>query len=170
MKKSFYYLLLLPLFLFTFVSCVDRDDNAYQNTDTIGVVYELQSVSFQLNNSNEYVISREFQNPIYNGDVILIYRKSGTTSNGSPVWQQIPRTLYVPQGELDYDFDFSRYDILITAGGNYDIATTPEFLTGQTFRVVVVPASATGSTKMDYSNYENVINQFNLKNAKVVNL
>lgn len=169
MKKSFYYLLVLPLLIMSLVSCVDRND--IQDDDTISVVYEIQNVNFDYDNVKGYTISRSFQNPIYNGDVILIFRKSGTTNNGAPVWQSIPRTLYLNQiGELDYDYDFSKYDILITAGGNYDISTTPEFINGQTFRVVVVPASATGSTKIDYTNYENVINYFNLKNAKIEKL
>ncbi len=100
---------------------------------------------------------------------MLIYRKAGTASDGSAVWQSIPRTLYLDNGdELDYDFDFTRNDIMIYANGNYDISTTPEFINNQTFRVVLVPASASSrNANVDYSNYESVIKYFNIDDSKV---
>lgn len=166
MKKYFYFLL-LPLLLLT-VSCETDDGGDY---DTISTVYQLNNVDFTYDSSTEYyTISREFSTSLYDGDVVLIYRMSDTTTNNSPIWQQIPVTLYLDEGELDYGFDFSKYDILIKAGGNYDLSTTSDYITGQTFRVIVVPASATGSTKIDYSDYNAVINHFNLQNATITSL
>jgi hypothetical protein len=100
--------------------------------------------------------------------VILIYRKSGTTSNNSNVWQSIPRTLYLPQGELDYDFDFSREDFTIYAGGTYDLTFTPSYITNQTFRIVIVPGYfSKGSSSIDFSDYNAVIKAYNIDDSKV---
>lgn len=165
MIKKYFYFLLLPLLLFT-VSCDNREDK-----DTISTVYELRNVNFVYDSAKEYYkISREFTTPLYDGDVVLIYRMSGITTNNSPIWQQIPVTLYLNEGELDYGFDFSKYDILIKAGGNYDLSTTSTYLNEQIFRVIIVPGSAMGTTKINYSDYYTVINHFNLQNATITSL
>ncbi|PIE50856.1 MAG: hypothetical protein CSA38_01040 [Flavobacteriales bacterium] len=169
MRKNWYLLLLG--FLFLSVSCiVDRDRDSYIDNDTIATVYDLRNINFTYTNSDGWTIYKEFLNPLVGSDMLLIYRMSDTTNNGSPVWQQIPRTLYLSQGELDYDFDFSRDDIRIMAGGNYDISTTPAFLENQTFRIVIVPGSTTGTSRMDFSDYEAVAEHFNLKNVKIQQL
>lgn len=91
----------------------------------------------------------------------------------TPVWQLIPRTLYLQQGELDYDFDFSKEDFTIYAGGTYDLSLTPGYLTNQTFRIVIVPGyfSNRMANPVDYSDYNAVIKAFNIndKNVKVLN-
>jgi hypothetical protein len=43
-----------------------------------------------------------------------------------------PRTLFLTEGELDYDFDFSE-DFTIYAGGTYDLSATPQYIDNQTF-------------------------------------
>lgn len=111
------------------LSCDTRDEIINNpDSDTFSVVIDLKNVNFQ-NTGSGYFISRTFQNTLYDSDVVLIYRQDGTTSTGSPVWQLIPRTLYLTQGELDYDFDFSKFDIKIYADGTYDLALTPNSLT-----------------------------------------
>ncbi|PKP14639.1 MAG: hypothetical protein CVU07_13840, partial [Bacteroidetes bacterium HGW-Bacteroidetes-23] len=100
-----------------------------------------------------------------NSDVILIYRMDGTINSSTPIWQQIPRTLYLNQGELDYDFDFSRVDFTIYADGTYDLETTPQYLDNQTFRIVIIPGYFSG--RMDYSDYNQVMLANGLTEADV---
>jgi len=102
-------------------------------------VFELRNVNFTLDVNNEYTIYRQLNPVILLSDNILIYRLSGTINPQTPIWQLIPRTLYLPQGELDYDFDFSLQDFTIYAGGTYNLATTPSYLNSQTFRIVIIP-------------------------------
>ena len=87
-------------------SCTVNDNNSVDN-DTISEVFELRNVNFTYNSVDGYVIYRSLNPVIYDSDNILIYRMSGTIDANTPIWQQIPRTLYLPQGELDYDFDLS---------------------------------------------------------------
>jgi len=102
---------------------------------------------------------------LFPGDVILIYRLSGTINSTTPIWQPIPRTLFLTQGELDYDFDFSQEDFTIYAGGTYNLATTPEYLNNQTFRIVIVPGDLVSS--LNTNNYLDVINALNIKESQV---
>lgn len=167
MKKLFSFFM-IALLGFLVVSCTtDSRDNSTDN-DTYPLVYDL-TANFQ-NTNGKYVISKTF-NPIPSTDVILVYRKSGV-DGANPVWQQIPRTLFLPEGELDYDFDFTRQDFAIYAGGNIDIAAQSaafknSYINNQTFRVVFVPAAATGRGNVDYSNYDEVIKYYNINDSKV---
>ncbi|MNR22573.1 hypothetical protein D3C85_1395330 [compost metagenome] len=85
----------------------------------------------------------------------------------------VPRTLYLSNNrELDYDYDFTRFDFKIYAGGNYDLETTPEYLDSQTFRIVIVPGTFTNKSaaKPDYSDYYAVIKRFNIDDSNVKRL
>ena len=162
--------MLMAIFSFAAVSCDTRNDDVIvQDNDTYPVVLDLNNVSFSNDAENGYNINRSFTKPLISTDVVLIYRKAGSASDGSPVWQSLPRTLYLDNGdELDYDFDFSRNDIMIYANGNYDISTTMQYLNNQTFRVVLVPASAGGkNANVDYNDYESVIKYFKIDDSKV---
>lgn len=167
--KKLLTLLMMAAFSFMIISCdTTRDDRIDQ--DTYSVVYDLANVDFIYSAADGYTISRTMN--IYNSDVLLIYRKTGTTSTGEAVWQQIPKTIYLAGGnELDYDFDFSSKDFVIYANGNYDISTTPQYINGQTFRIVIVPASfGTQKSQVDHSDYNSVIKYYNIDDSKPVKL
>ncbi|MDF0719498.1 hypothetical protein P0M11_05735 [Kaistella sp. PBT33-4] len=169
--KKYFSLLLIALFGLVAVSCDTRNDDPYQDYDTYSVVYDITNVNFINDPTYGWSTSHTFKKPFYNTDVLLVYRKSGSTGNGSPVWQQIPRTLYISATqELDYDFDFTANDVMIYAGGNYDISTTPSYLNNQTFRIVQVPASAGKNANVDFSDYNSVIKHFNIDDSKTVEL
>lgn len=140
--------------------------------DTISEVFELKNVNFQLN-QNEYMIRRDLNPAIVDSDVILIYRMTGTIDPQTPIWQLIPRTLFLDEGELDYDFDFSAVDFTIYAGGTYNLATTPEFITNQTFRIVIVPGyfSNRPGSAIDFEDYNAVIKAYGIDdtNVKILN-
>jgi hypothetical protein len=159
--------------LMAFSSCSDDDNDV--DTDTISEVFQLTNVNFDYNTSDGYNIYRDLNPLLFDDDVILIYRKIGSI-NGSnaPIWQQIPRTIFTSQGELDYDFDFSNEHFIIYATGNYNLELTPQFLDNQTFRIVIVPGSPSGSAKSvnkeDYSDYNAVIKKYNIDDSNVKEL
>ena len=137
-------------------------------------VFELRNVNFDLDINNEYSIYRSLNPQILLSDNILIYRMSGTINSQTPIWQLIPRTIYFDNGnELDYDYDFSRVDFTIYAGGNYNIATTPSFLFNQTFRIVIIPGylSNKGSQNaINLDNYNAVIKAYHIDESKIKSL
>lgn len=134
-------------------------------------VFELQNINFQLNADNEYTIFQNLNPQLLDSDNILIYRMAGTINPQTPIWQLIPRTLFLDEGELDYDFDFSAVDFTIYAGGTYDLGATPQFLQNQTFRIVIIPGYFSKGSDLDLNDYDAVIKAFNLNdsNVKILN-
>ncbi len=163
--------LLLVLIGFVSLQSCTVNENSVDN-DTISEVFELRNVNFSYNSIDGYTIYRTLSPQIYASDVILIYRMAGTIDANTPIWQQIPRTLYLPQGELDYDFDFSKEDFTIYAGGTYDLATTPSYITNETFRIVIVPGyfSNKMAHKVDLSDYNAVVKAFNIDDKNIKQL
>jgi hypothetical protein len=178
MKKIITLLAVIGLIVFS--SCEGPEGPPGQD-GLIADVFELRNVNFSHDsnspNTTGYFIGRELNPLLYDGDVILIYELSDNTSSGSPVWRQIPRTVYLSQGRnFDYDFDFSKEDFNIYAGGNYDLSSTPEWIKGLTFRIVIIPGPSnvtakSASKKVDLSDYNAVIKAYNLddSNVKVLN-
>ncbi|MBA4276096.1 hypothetical protein [Flavobacterium sp.] len=157
--------LLAVVGMFSVQSCTTTTDTNYVDNDTIAEVFELKNINFAYNATDGYTIYQKFTPNIYASDVVLIYRLSGTIDSNTPVWQLIPRTLFLNQGELDYDFDFSKEDFTIYAGGNYDLSLTPQYLNNQTFRIVIVPGSFSAS--FDTSNYAAVISALNINESQI---
>ena len=173
MKRIF--LLLAVVAMTTLQSC-DGDPGPQGPAGNPGPeseVFELQNVNFQLNQNNEYVIFRDLNPAIYDSDNILIYRMAGTIDAQTPIWQLIPRTLFLNEGELDYDFDFSAIDFTIYAGGNYNLATTPQFINNQTFRIVIIPGyfSNRPGSAVNFEDYNAVIKAYRIddSNVKILN-
>jgi len=129
-------------------------------------VFELKNINFGYNIEDGFTIYQKLTPAIYSSDVILIYRLSGTINSTTPIWQLIPRTIFLSQGnELDYDFDFSKEDFTIYARGNYDLELTPQYLDNQTFRIVIVPGSF--STTLNTSDYSAVMSALKINENQI---
>ena len=168
MKK--FTLVLAFIGMITLQSCTKTD---VVNNTINSEVYELRNVNFGFNASNGYTIYQTLNPQISPADVILIYRLSGTIDSSTPIWQQIPRTLYLNEGELDYDFDFSKEDFTIYAAGTYNLSLTPNYLNNQTFRLVIIPGYASNKSatnKVDYSDYNAVVKAYNIDETKIIRL
>ena len=155
--------LLAVVGLFSLQGCTTTDNSV--DNDTIAEVFELKNVNFAYDTTDGYTIYQKFTPNIYASDVVLIYRLSGSVNSSTPLWQLIPRTLFLTQGELDYDFDFSKEDFTIYAGGNYNLALTPQYLNNQTFRIVIVPASF--ATSVNTSNYGAVMAALKVNESQI---
>jgi len=147
-------------------SCTVNEENDNVDNDTIAEVFELRNVNFSYNSSTGgYFIYRSLNPQIYASDNILIYRMSDLIDSNTPVWQLIPRTLYLSGGdELDYDYDFSREDFTIYANGTYNLSETPEYIFNQTFRIVIIPGyfSNRSDVQVDFNDYNAVIETFGI--------
>lgn len=168
MKKIL--LLLTVVAAFAFQGCEGPEGpQGPQGGNIPNEMYELRNVNFGYNStSGSYSIYEELVPQINQADVILIYRLVGTVNPTTPIWQSIPRTLYLPQGELDYDFDFTKTDFTIYAGGNFNLALTPEYLNNQTFRIVILPGYYSKNAQpVDYSDYNAVIKAYNIDESRI---
>jgi len=155
-------------------SCDNNDDEVqYVDNDTYSGVLELTR-SFQYNSAEQvhFINQQISQFGMLDSDVALVYRLKAV-SGGNDVWEQIPKTIYLSNGEeVDYDFDFTKNDVQIYVNGTYDVTTTPAFYNNQTFRIVLVPAGYLKGTSapVDYSDYNAVIKYYNINDSKVTKL
>lgn len=168
MKKLFPFFA-LSVFTLMAISCTSDDDYISVDYDTYPVAYDLNNVNFELINGI-YQTSRTFTNPMYETDMLLIYKSIGSTDNGYPIWQQIPITFYLDGGhELDYNFDFTRYDFVIYAGGTFDLTATP-YIQNQTFRVLIIPASYGRNSEVNFEDYQSVVDYYQIDDSNISEL
>jgi hypothetical protein len=168
MKKYLPILLLAFVSLFIF-SCDDNDEVILDDHDTYSVAYDI-TPTFSRTNANLYEFSDEFNSPLIESDVVLIYMQTGLTSNNSPIWKLLPYTFYVNNvnnDEVDYTFDFSKYDIAIYVNGTLNLDNNSTYYTNKRFRVVVIPASTGKNASVDYNDYNAVIKHYNIDESKI---
>ena len=169
MKKITLFLAFIGMI--TLNSCTVNEvvDTPYQyDSDTIAEVFEV-TTSFGPNNNYSRLVT--FNPPIYNSDVVLVYHLYDVV-NGSDVWRLMPQTYYFDNGgEVDYNYDFTKYDVNIFLDANFDLNTLSSAWTqNQTFRLVVVPGSFKTANKVDYSDYNATIEMLGYKDAKIKKL
>lgn len=137
----------------------------------------LSPAAFQVNNVNLtrgnngflYSYSANFTSLLYDDETVLIYRKTDVTNSGAPVWQLIPKTINFSNGDvLDYFFDFSREDFIISVEASFDLAQEPSFINNQTFRVVIIPSYL--ASTVNKSNYLDVMKAAKLNESQVKNI
>ncbi|MEN9323447.1 MAG: hypothetical protein RIT03_1071 [Bacteroidota bacterium] len=170
MKKALVYLLVVVGLSIT--SCIGPQGMTGEPGYSVEAeVFELRNVNFDYNAVDGYTIYRSFNPQIYASDNVLIYRMTSTINPQTPIWQSIPRTLFLGNGqELDYDFDFSKQDFTIYAGGNFNLATMPVYLTNQTFRIVIIPgyfSNKSAQKNIDYSDYNAVVKAYHIQESKL---
>jgi hypothetical protein len=115
---------------------------------------EITNVSFTA--SNSFSIFKTFAKPIYDSDMVLVYRLSDVV-NGVDVWKLLPETYYFPDGtrNFTYNFDFTRNDVNIFLEGNNLGTVLDQFRLNQIFRIVVIPANLING--IDKNNYNAVM-------------
>ena len=94
-------LMLAILGTFAFQGCTVKDQTQVNN---LAEVFEV-TTSFSAANNYSRIIT--LNPPIYSSDMVLVYRLSDVV-NGEDVWRTLPQAVYLPQGELDYNFDFTK--------------------------------------------------------------
>ncbi|SHM63174.1 hypothetical protein [Flavobacterium xanthum] len=111
----------------------------YDNTD-IGPRTEVFEVTTSFNSNNNYSSLVEFNPPIYSSDSVLVYHLYDTV-NGQDIWKLMPQTYYFNDGgALDFNFDYSRFNVNIFLSANFSLNTLPSSWTqNQTFRIVILP-------------------------------
>lgn len=154
--------------MFTLNSCTVNDQNDDVDNDTIAEVFEV-TTSFGSNNG--YKRNVTFNPPIYSTDMVLVYHLY-EVDNGVDVWRLMPQTYYFDNGvELDYNYDFTQYDVNLFLGSNVFLDFFSSVWTqNQTFRLVVIPAMFTNRMSVDFKDYDKTIDLLGYKNTKIIKL
>ncbi len=148
--------LLAVIGIVSFQSCTVNDNAPVADKDTIPQAFELKNKNLVRIADNEYNYSSTFQREIggdlFDDETVLVYRLTGVLNSSTPVWQLLPRTINFSNGDvLEYYFDFSKVDFVITVYGNYKLLNRLDYLNNQTFRVVILPSAlATSLNTKDY--------------------
>lgn len=166
MKK--FTLILAVVGMITLGSCSTNNDNV--DNDTISEVFRFYNVDFL---PNDYSVVLEYPHAIYNSDMVLVYRLSGTF-NGDDVWKLLPESYYFDDGTLDlrYDNDFTIFNAEVHLEG-YDLAgVSNAFKLNQTLRVVVIPGYFVGNktNTVDFKDYKAVVKAFHIDDSKEIKI
>lgn len=116
-----------------------------------GFVFEYENVDFTAPDYEVYLpFPDNFES--LNSDVALVYFLwdvvdiSGTETE---VWRQIPQTLFLEQGTLQYNFDFTMADIRLFLNATFDLGLLGAIDTDDwVVRVVIVPGDFWNSSRL----------------------
>ena len=144
----------------------------------LGTIFEIEGDFTQ---ANEYSFRFEFPNSfkMYDTDIVLVYMlwetieyNDGTSDD---VWRLMPQTRIFSSNNgtelLQYNFDYTFYDVSIFLEGDLDFTTLlPGDLEKQVFRIVVLPADFVAQANTN--NYNALIEspELNLKSMERINL
>jgi len=101
-------------------------------------------IEVDFNAGNGYRIIEDYGFEVFPFDVTLVYIL-WEQDNGTDIWRLLPQVLEFPEGQLQYNYDFTQTDVSIFLDGtiNFNILGS-EWTQDQVFRVVVIPADNVG--------------------------
>ncbi|MEQ9405616.1 MAG: hypothetical protein RIM99_18650 [Cyclobacteriaceae bacterium] len=117
----------------------------------------------------DYSVMLELPNSftMLDSDVMLLYFL-WDIQDGTEIWRSLPQTLYFQDGMLEYNFDFTKFDANVFLDGTVDLDGLGADLTDNWIaRVVVVPGLFSGRTSIDYSDYNQVKELYNLSPSRL---
>lgn len=159
MKKITFILVLIGMI--SLQSCEINENNV--DNDTISEVFEVTTTFTPQNNYSRLITLNP---PISASDVVLVYIQ-WETNGSTPVWRLVPQTVQLNEGDLQYNYDFTRFDIrlfLSSLDFNLNILGA-QWTNNQKFRVVIIPGYF--SNRLDYSDYNKVMQFLGLSEADV---
>jgi hypothetical protein len=158
-------LLLAFIGMIGLTSCV-REEVVVEDVhdqDTISEVFEVTR-SFSPGNGYSSLVTL---NPaIYDSDVVLVYLL-WDVDGGTPIWRLMPQTVQLNEGDLQYNYDFTPYDVnLFMSSADFDLGILgSQWTQNQTFRIVIVPGYF--SKTVDVKNYDAVVAKLKIAESSV---
>ena len=140
----------------------------------LGSVFEIQD---NFTSENNYELFFEFPETVevFSSDIVLVYIlwEQYTDSYGEllDVWRLLPQTVFLEEGTLQYNYDYTYYDVLIFLDGTIDFASLlPAETDNQVFRIVVLPAEYAQSKSLDVSDYDAVMKTLRIDHENIVKI
>ncbi|WP_291868849.1 collagen-like protein [Maribacter sp.] len=142
--------------------------------DGINILGKVIDIEGNFTAANEYKIGYKFPNTIevFETDVILVYILWDQTTdiNGDDVdiWRLLPQTRLLDQGILQYNYDYTFFDVSIFMEADFNMSTLPTSDTdNQVFRIAVLPAEAAQNSKLNTLDISAVMQTIGLTNNDV---
>lgn len=140
----------------------------------LGSVFEIQD---NFTSENNYELFFEFPETVevFSSDIVLVYIlwEQYTDSYGEllDVWRLLPQTVFLEEGTLQYNYDYTYYDVLIFLDGTIDFASLlPAETDNQAFRIVVLPADYAQSKSLDVSDYDAVMKTLRIDHENIIKI
>lgn len=127
-----------------------------------GLLAEVFEVNANFNSGNNYSAFYELNPPIFDSDMLMVYILWNFFEN-EPIWRPLPLNQFLPEGILQYDYNFTRNDFEIYMGGNIPLSDIgSEFTMNQVFRIVIIPGFLLDNID-DINDYEEVSRVLNIE-------
>ena len=165
------YFLMAFISMFIMQGCTTHDDYTIIEEATNPVI-EI-TTTFSASNSFKRLVT--ISPPIYNSDLILVYHLYDVYQ-GTDIWRLMPQKYYLENNrELDYNFDFTKYDVSLFLEANFDMTTLdPVWTNNQTFRIMILPGyfSKKSTQNVNFEDYNATMKAFNINplNIKKIKL
>lgn len=142
--------------------------------DGVNILGKVLDIEGSFTPENEYAIFYEFPPSVevFETDVVLVYLLWDQTEdgNGDPVdiWRLMPQTRILDQGLLQYNFDYTFFDVSLFLESDFDLGTlVPADTDNQVFRIAVLPAEVAQGSKLDVSNIHMVMGRLGITEDEV---
>jgi len=135
----------------------------------VGAVFEVEGDFLP---SNDWTLYFDIPTTInvLASDIVLTYilwEVDGSTD----VWRLMPQTVVLPEGILQYNYDFTQSDVKIFLDGSLDLNDLlPAEALDQVFRIVVLPADFAINTSMNLTDYNLVVKAIGMDKMPVMRL
>lgn len=176
MKKLF-TLLFISTFLFT--SCSNDGPQGPPGPPgppgepgPLAQIIDLEGDFTEANNYQLFLDFNEAGVEVFETDVVLVYLKVGEdgTAGGAPVevFRLLPQTYYIEGEALQYNFDYTFFDVSIFLDGTADFGNLdPSYTDNQVLRIAIVPGEFAENTNIDFSNFNAVMNALDLQQIEI---
>lgn len=153
--------------LFVFTACEGPEGpQGEPGINIVGETFEYANVNFT--SANNYTFLADFDPPLINGDVMLVYRLEAV-EGGQDVWEPLPSSLFYNTDtgdDLQYRFNYTLNDVNIIIESSNFTAFGPDLLSNQVFRAVIIPSDLMNT--VDINNIDAVMQAANIKTVQKV--
>lgn len=133
-----------------------------------GFEAEVFEVTRTFTQGNDFSSLIPLNPPIFASDVVLVYILWDVDGN-TPIWRLMPQTVQLDEGDLIYNYDFTRFDVnLFLSSADFPLTILgPQWTNNQTFRIVLIPGFFGNNFRVNYNDYEAVMNMIGKTEADV---
>lgn len=142
-----------------------KGDKGDQGIDAeLPYVFEIE---FDFTPTNDYNIFYELPSNFqtYDSDMTLVYLLWSYDDYGDPIWRLLPQSTIMEFGWLQYNYDFTQYDVSIFMDADFPLTLLgPDYTHDHVARVVILPAlyAANARRTVDFSDYNAVKEAYGL--------
>ncbi len=139
--------------------------------DGFGTVIDFENVDFTEANNYEFVMAfNEYDIDVFESDAVLVYLKVGEdgTADGLPVevFRPLPQTYYVNGEAVQYNFEFTFFNVWVFMDGTADLGLLdPAYTDDQILRIIVVPAEF--AETINTSNMDAVLKSLDIQETDI---